>query len=106
MFSAYRRHMPLSRATRTLIGLYAAAVVAAGLLVLVVSVLQDGDGLVAIWLIALTLPLAVLALVTPAQGAAMLALLVGAGLLQAWGLWLLATRRARRRATEPHGSRL
>jgi uncharacterized membrane protein HdeD (DUF308 family) len=98
--------MPLSRVTRTLIALYAAAVVAAGLLVLVVSVLQDGDGLVAIWLIALTLPLSVLALVTPAQGAAMLALLVGAGLLQAWGLWLLATRRARRRATAPHSSRL
>jgi uncharacterized membrane protein HdeD (DUF308 family) len=98
--------MPLSRVTRTLIALYAAAVVAAGLLVLVVSVLQDGDGLVAIWLITLTLPLSVLALVTPAEGGVMLGLLVGAGLLQAWGLWLLAARRARRRATEPQRSRL
>jgi uncharacterized membrane protein HdeD (DUF308 family) len=98
--------MPPSRVARTLIALYAAAVVAAGLLVLVVSVLQDGDGLVAIWLIVLTLPLAVLALVTPAEGAVMLALLVGAGLLQAWGMWLLTARRARYRATVPQRQRI
>lgn len=93
--------MAPSRVARTLIALYAAAVVAAGLLVLVVSVLQDGDGLIAIWLITLTLPLSVLALVTPWEGAGLLGLLVGAGLLQAWGMWLLAARRARRRATDP-----
>lgn len=97
--------MPPSRVARTLIALYAAAVVAAGLLVLVVSVLQGGDGLVAIWLIVLTLPLSVLALVTPAEGALMLGLLVGAGLLQAWGMWLLTARRARHRATAPQRQR-
>jgi hypothetical protein len=97
--------MPPSRVARTLIALYVAAVVAAGLLVLVVSVLQDGDGLVAIWLIVLALPASVLALVIPAEGGVMLALLVGAGLLQAWGMWLLATRRARHRATDPPRSR-
>lgn len=93
--------MPPSRVARTLIALYATAVVAAGLLVLVVSVLQDGDGLIAIWLITLTLPLSVFALITPWEDAGLLGLLVGVGLLQAWGMWLLTTRRARRRATEP-----
>ena len=85
---------------------YAALVVVVGVFTYLATdttVLGEPDGLSAVFLIVLTLPLSVLALagaaVLPETEGAVLPLLalVAAGLLQAYGLHLLVMRRRRRR---------
>lgn len=79
---------------------YAAAVVVVGVVTYLAtdtSVLGEPDGLSAIFLVVLTLPISVPLLALPVDGVPALLLLVAGGLLQALGLHLLAMRRRRSR---------
>jgi hypothetical protein len=92
---------PDRRRTPVLPRLYAALVAVVGIgtyLATETSVLGEPDGLSAVFLIVLTLPISALLLALPVEGAAAVALLVAGGLLQALGLHLLAQRRRRGRA--------
>jgi len=80
-------------------GVYAVAVVAVAVWVGLASS-EDGS-FAGVWLIALTLPGSVLALLLPGEGTAVLVLLVVVGLLQAVGTWWLLERLRRRPAAAP-----
>ena len=91
------------RTARVLIAVYVALVLAATALVVYSELVRDdGDGLSAVFLIVLSLPVGVLALLTPVEGVGALVLLTAAALLQAGGLWLLTSRAVgRRRPADP-----
>ncbi|MER6911443.1 hypothetical protein ABT354_07220 [Streptomyces sp. NPDC000594] len=67
-------------------GAYAAAVVGLVLWITWLAVFDD-PGFSGVWLIGATLPLSVPVASLPVSGPVFLALLTGAGLVQAWALW-------------------
>lgn len=86
------------RTARALIAVYVGLIAAATALVVYSELVRDdGDGLSAVFLIVLSLPLGILALLTPVEGLGALVLLTAAALLQAGGLWLLTARAVARR---------
>ncbi len=90
------------RTARALIAVYVGLIVAATALVVYSELVRDdGDGLSAVFLIVLSLPLGILALLTPVEGLGALVLLTAAALLQAGGLWLLTSRVVARRRSVP-----